>query len=49
MQNNHMDIEKWRVLAQDSLYWLNMNAEIKEAVKTAQHVLHVSKLNPETK
>ena len=36
---NHMGIEKTRLLACNHIYWVNMNASIKETMRTASHAL----------
>ena len=33
LQRNHMGIEKTRLLVHESVYWVNMNADIENAVK----------------
>ena len=33
LQSNQMGIEKMRLLAHKSVYWVNMNADIENAVK----------------
>ena len=32
---NHMGIEMTRLLAYESIYWINMNADIEETVKNS--------------
>ena len=32
---NHMGMKKTRLLASDSIYWINMNADIEDMVKIA--------------
>ena len=46
---SYMGIEKTRVLAHDSTYWINMNADIKVVIKTALHVLINRPHNPRTR
>ena len=40
LQINHRGIEKMRLLARESIYWDNINADNKNPIKTAQHVLN---------
>ena len=36
---NHVDIEGTRLLASKSIYWININADTEETIKTAPYVL----------
>ena len=49
LHNSCMGMENTRLLAQDSLYWLHMYADIKEPVKSVQHIWSISKCNLKTK
>ena len=33
LHNNHMEIEKMRLLASEAVYWLNMNSDVENSVK----------------
>ena len=46
---NHMGIEKTRLLACESIHWVNMKSDIKETVKIAAHALISSQHNLMTK
>ena len=49
LHTNHMGIEETKLLTCKSVYWTNMNTDIKKHVKTAQHVLSFSRHNPRKK
>ena len=43
LHTNHMGIEKTKLLACKSVYWSNINADIKKYIKTVLHVLSFSR------
>ena len=46
LYNNHINIEKARLLAWDSIYWLHFNAAIEEAVKSCLTWREYQKMQP---
>ena len=46
---NHMGIEKTKLQACESIYWININDDIKNFIKIALHVLHFSRHNLRTR
>ena len=42
---NHMGIEKTKLLAHESIYWVNLNDDIGNFIKIVLHVLHYSRHN----
>ena len=45
LHSNHMGIEKTRLLACKSIYWIGINADIETHIKTVQHIFNFSKCN----
>ena len=46
---NHMGIEKTKLLASESIYWVNINDDIENYVKIVLHALHFSRHNQRTR
>ena len=46
---NHLVIEKTKTLACESIYWINMNADIEERVKNCPTYLNFQKTQPKDK
>ena len=40
LHTNHMGIEKTKLLAHESIYWVNKNDDIKNYIKIVLHALH---------
>ena len=49
VHQNHIAIEKARLLAHESIYWINMNENIEEAIKNCLTVLTFRKHDQRTK
>ena len=49
LHNNCMSLEKIRLQTENSLYWLNMNADIKEAVKSCSTCVEFQQMHPKNK
>ena len=45
---NHMGIEETKLLACESIYWVNINDDTENFIKIALHVLHFSRHNQRT-
>ena len=45
---NHMGIEKTKLLAHESIYWVNVNDDIKYFIKNVLCALHFSRYNQRT-
>ena len=46
---NHMGIEKTKLLACESIYWVNIIDDIENFIKIVLHVLHFSRHNQMTR
>ena len=46
---NHMGTEKTKLLASESIYWVNINNDIENFIKIVLHVLHFSRHNQRTR
>ena len=46
---NHMGIEKTKLLACESIYWVNINDNIENFIKIVLHVLHFKQTQPKDK
>ena len=46
---NHMGIEKTKLLAHESVYWVDINDDTENHLKIALHALHFSRHNQRTR
>ena len=46
---NHMGIERTRLLIQESIYWININADIQNVIETCPASLHFQATQPKDK
>ena len=45
---NHMDIERTRLLARESINWVDIDTDIKMSLKIAQHILNLGPFKKKT-
>ena len=49
LHTNHMDIEKTKLLAHESVYWVNINTDIDKHIKRCNTCLEFQQLQPKEK